>query len=136
MKIEITKERSKRILNKLKSKYPGKESFDIDGRGKHFVCIIDSAENHPEYDKAIEVIISSKPHKHKKITQYYKILSGALKLYINNKYVILQTNDTYIIKPNIIHWATSNNECWVEICSRPAWTKKDHILINKSINSK
>ena len=52
---ESTQQRTKRIINILKSKYPGKKSFDLDGRGLHFVCEVEPTQDHSDYDKAIEV---------------------------------------------------------------------------------
>lgn len=127
---ETKDQRSKRILNQLRVKYPGKKAFDLDDQGKHFACEIEPTEEHPEYDRAIEVIISSKPHKHLKTKQHYKIISGSLQLHIEDKVLTLQQGDEYTIEPNKIHWAESDNECWVEIYSEPGWTKKDHIPVN------
>jgi len=73
----------------LEYKYPGENAFDLDGRGKHFVCEIEPTKNHPEYDRAVEVIISSKPHKHLKTTQHYTILTGTLKLYLCKENITL-----------------------------------------------
>ncbi|MBT6690235.1 hypothetical protein HN903_03500 [archaeon] len=130
MKNETLEQRSRRILNQLKTKYPNKNAFDLDGKGMHFVSEIEPTSNHPEYDKAIEVIIKSRPHKHLKMIQHYTILSGTLKLYLDDKVIILQPKDEYTINPNTIHWATSEKECWVEIYSKPGWSKEDHISMN------
>ncbi|MFH0804218.1 MAG: hypothetical protein V1896_01295 [Candidatus Zambryskibacteria bacterium] len=124
---ETPEQRSDRILGQLLSKYPNTNVFDIDGRKEHFVCELEPTKNHPEYDRAIEVIISSKPHKHLKTTQNYKILSGTLELHIGEEMMMLKIGDTYTMEPNNIHWAKSDNECWVEIYSKPGWTKEDHI---------
>jgi len=123
------RQRADRILNQLKTKYPGKNSFDLDGRGLHFVCEVEPTQDHHEYDKAVEVIIDSKPHKHLKMTQYYTILSGEMTLYFENQKITLKTGDKYTIEPGNIHYAKSD-ECWVEILSRPGWTKEDHIVID------
>lgn len=127
---ESTKQRTERIIDTLKSKYPGKKSFDLDGRSLHFVSEVDPTQNHPEFDRAIEVIISSKPHKHYKMTQYYTIINGTLELHIGDKTIVLKTGDKYTIKPGNIHWAKSDDECWVEILSKPGWTKEDHITVD------
>lgn len=126
---DMKDERSNRILNQLKTQYPGAKSYDLDGRGEHFVCEIEPVTEHPEYDRAVEVIIDSLPHKHLKMTQYYTILSGNLELHNGKEIVWLHPGDKYIVRPGNIHWATSNDECWVEIYSEPGWTKEDHIPI-------
>lgn len=130
MRKEILKKRSDRILKQLRLKYPGANAFDLDGRGEHFVCEVEPVNEHPEYDRAVEVIISSKPHKHLKMRQRYTILSGALELHVGEKVVLLRSGDVYTVEPNNVHWAASKDECWVEIYSQPGWTKEDHIVVN------
>jgi mannose-6-phosphate isomerase-like protein (cupin superfamily) len=128
---ESQTERAERIIKELKNKYPNKAVYDLDGKGTHFVCEIEPVSEHAEYDKAIEVIISSKPHKHSKMTQRYTIVSGDLELHVENQKIQLKTGDKYTVKPNNIHWAKSDDECWVEIYSRPGWTKEDHVLVKE-----
>ncbi len=128
-KRETDKQRSKRILSMLSKKYPNSKSYDLDGRGKHFVCEVEPVQDHPEYDRAVEVIISSKPHKHLKMTQNYTIISGTLKLHIKDKVITLKSGDKYTVLPNSVHRAESDDECWVEIYSEPGWIKEDHIVV-------
>ena len=123
-------QRSKRILSQLKSKYPDKNCYDLDERGMHFVCEVEPVKEHPEYDRAIEVIISTKPHKHLKMTQYYTILSGTLDLHVGEKVIRLNAGEKYTVEPGNVHWAESENESWVEIYSKPGWTKEDHIPVS------
>ena len=127
MQKETPQERSRRILAQLKEKYPDAEAFDLDGDGNHFVSEVEPSKNHPEYDKAIEVIIKSKPHKHLKTKQRYTILSGTLKLHVGNKVITLNEGDVHFVVPGIVHWAESDGECWLEIYSEPGWTSEDHI---------
>ncbi len=129
MNDESANDRSKRILKSLKSKNPSKNSFDLDGRGLHFVCELEPSNDHPEFDRAIEVIIESKPHKHLKMTQNYTVLSGDLEFHADDQILNLHPGDKFTVVPGVIHWAKSNNECWVEIYSEPGWTKDDHITV-------
>lgn len=126
----MVESRTIRIIEELRKKYPGKKAFDLDGRNGHFVCEVEPTTDHPEYDRAIEVIIASQPHKHLHTTQWYTILKGDLKLHLDNKVIVLHPGDKIAISPNQAHWAESENECWVEILSKPGWTKEDHITIN------
>ena len=130
MVAETNTQRSEQIINSLKTKYPGAKTYDLDGRGKHFVCEIEPVTDHAEYDRAIEVIIDSTPHKHLKMVQYYTIISGNLELHLDDKTIMLHTKEKYTIEPNIVHWAKSDSECWVEILSKPGWTKEDHIPVD------
>ncbi len=127
---ETNKERAERIISKLCEKYPSKKVFDLDGRAEHFVCEVEPTSKHPEYDVAIEVIISSKPHMHLKTTQFYKIISGNLTVFIDNSTLKLAPGETCIIKPGTVHSAISDDECWVEIRSEPGWREDDHILVD------
>jgi mannose-6-phosphate isomerase-like protein (cupin superfamily) len=92
----------------------------------HFVCEVEPVVEHPGYDKAVEVIISSTPHKHERTTQQYRVLSGTLELHIDDASIVLDEADTYTINPETAHWATSEDEAVVEIYSEPGWTPEDH----------
>jgi mannose-6-phosphate isomerase-like protein (cupin superfamily) len=127
---ETTEERSNRILKVLNGKYPGKESYDLDGRGLHFVCEVEPVSEHPEYDTAVEVIIKSKPHKHMKMVQRYIVLSGSMDLRVEDKEIHLSKGDQYVITPGKVHWATSDGRSLVELYSVPGWTKEDHIVVD------
>lgn len=127
MKTETVEERSTRILTQLRAKYPGKNTYDLDGGGKHFVCELEPTSDHPEYDRAVEVMISTKPHKHLETVQHYTILSGTLRLHLGDEVVLLNPGDKYTVQPREVHWAESEDECLVEIYSEPGWTKEDHI---------
>src|SRR3989344_5921273 len=114
----MSPQRAERILNQLKEKYSGKSTFDVDGEGgMHFACEIEPTEGHAAYDRCIEVVIKSKPHKHLKMTQHYTILSGTLELHVDKKVVMLKPGNKYTIYPGEVHWAKSEGECWMEIYS-------------------
>ncbi len=130
MKDETSEQRTDRILKELKAKYPEAKTFDLDGRGMHFVSEVEPTKDHPEYDRAIEVIIQSRPHKHLKMTQNYTILSGTLELHVDDEIIHLQKGDEYTVTPGKVHWAVSKDECWLKIYSRPGWTAEDHIVVD------
>ena len=130
--METSEQRSARILGNLKAAYPKAKSFDLDGRGEHFVCEVEPTQDHPAYDVAIEVIISSRPHKHQRSTQYYEVLSGTLTLHLDEQIVYLQAGQKFSIAPGIVHWGTSNDECCLKIRSEPGWTAEDHIPVELS----
>lgn len=133
MNTETVEQRSERILGALRSKYPDAVSFDLNGLGLHFASMFDPTEKHPEYDNCLEVIISSKPHMHNKMTQYYTIISGTLELHVEDKTVILKPGDKYTVYPKEKHWSKciSEGECYAEIYSTPGWTAEDHIPVEK-----
>ena len=129
MSSETAEQRSDRILRLLTSSYPGRRCYDINGHGTHFVCELELAADHPEYDLALEVIISSNPHKHKRATQQYKVLTGTLELHVDDASILLHEGDAYTVKPEAVHWATSEDEALVEIRSTPGWTPEDHLRV-------
>lgn len=129
MNEETIEQRTDRVLKLLKDKYPEKDSYDLDGRGLHFVCEVEPVSEHPEYDTAIEVIIKSKPHKHLKMTQRYTVLEGSMDLYVEDEEIHLEKGDQYVIVPGRVHWATSDGKSLVELYSVPGWTKEDHIVV-------
>lgn len=127
---ETTEHRSARIISELQAKYPGANTFDLNGDGLHFVCEVEPTKDHPEYDRAVEVMIRSRPHKHNKMTQVYTILKGTLTLHLGDETVVMHEGDTRTIPPGVVHWAESEDECWDELYSTPGWTPEDHIPIN------
>ncbi len=128
---ETPLKRGTRILEELKAKYPHSKSYDLDGRSLHFVCEVEPVDEHPQYDRAVKAIISSIPHKHLKMKQWYTIISGSLELTVGDKTITLSTGDKYTVEPRLVHSAKSvgDKECWVEIYSEPGWTKEDHIRV-------
>jgi mannose-6-phosphate isomerase-like protein (cupin superfamily) len=130
MQNETVKERQVRVIKMLNEKYPDKDSYDLDGRGLHFVCEVEPVSEHPEYDTAVEVIIKSKPHKHLKMTQRYTVLSGNMELHVEDEAIYLREGDKYVITPGKVHWATSDGKSLVELYSVPGWTQEDHIVID------
>jgi quercetin dioxygenase-like cupin family protein len=119
MSDETEAERSDRILRLLRTSYPGKRCYDVDGH--------EPADEESGYDKAVEVIITSAPHRHERTTQRYTVLAGTLELHVNDASILLHEGDTYTIEPKTAHWATSEDEAVVEICSKPGWTVDDHL---------
>jgi mannose-6-phosphate isomerase-like protein (cupin superfamily) len=130
MNNETIDERTKRILALLQEKYPTKDSYDLDGRGLHFVCEVEPVSEHPEYDTAIEIIIKSKPHKHLKMTQRYTVITGSMVLHVEDEAIQLKQGDKFVVTPGKTHWATSDGKSLVELYSVPGWTKEDHIRVD------
>ena len=126
---ETASQRSERIISLLRAKHPDKKCFDLDGNGTHFVCEVEPTADHPAFDVALEVIISSKLHKHLKMKQQYTVISGTLELHIEDKVFRLTPGDQHVVEPGTVHWALSDDECWVEIFSEPGWTAEDHIAV-------
>lgn len=129
---ETATQRADRILSMLRSSYPGKRCYDVDGRGMHFVCEVEPVADDSGYDRAVEVIISSTPHMHLRTTQRYMVLKGTLELHVNDASILLQESDTYTVNPQAAHWATSEDEAVVEICSKPGWAPEDHLHLPQS----
>lgn len=127
---ETSEQRSERILGELRARYPGANAFDVDGLGKHFACEVEPTSDHAEYDRAVEVIIETQPHRHLKSNQTYTVLSGALELHVDEEVIWLNSGESYTVEPNKVHWSRSDAECWVEEVSRPGWTREDHVPVS------
>src|SRR5688500_7239142 len=107
--------------------YPGKHIVALPEEDPtEIICEIDPADEHPEYGTAIAAIKASVPHYHKKATETYKVLRGDLKLFVDDQQHVLEVGDTFVIKPEQIHYAEGDFTL-VEVVSRPGWTPEDHI---------
>jgi quercetin dioxygenase-like cupin family protein len=124
---ETPAQRADRILSWLRSSYPGRRCYDVDGRATQFVCEVEPVDGQSGYDTAVEVIISSSPHKHERATQRYQVLKGTLELHLDDDSMLLHEGDTCNVKPGTAHWATSEDEAVVEIRSKPGWNPEDHL---------
>ena len=120
---------TKKIIQKLQQKYPNKTIITNDKtHPTEILCETDPPSEHSEYSIAISVIDKSKPHKHNITTETYKIINGTLSLHVGEKAIMMNTGDKYVVSPGTIHWA-EGKETWIECQATPAWTLKDHILI-------
>jgi len=125
----------KKIIKKLKRKYPGKtiiENKNDKGFTTEIICEIEPTLNHPKYSIAIAVIDSSTLHYHKKTTEIYKVLRGELTVFKKNKEYKIKRGDELVIKPGEIH-SNIGNETWVECISEPGWTVDDYINLETII---
>lgn len=116
------------VITELNEKYPGKSIFkNNEETTTEILCEIDPSTEHPEYSNAIAVIDKSIPHIHYKATETYKVIRGELTLYIGNEVMALKEGESYVIKPNNVHWA-KGDETWIEAYSEPGWTFEDQII--------
>lgn len=127
---ETPDQKTARIIGDLNAKYPGKKCFDVDGRGTHFVCEVEPAFEHPEYDKSAEIIILSRAHKFENSAQTYTVLRGSLELHVGEDVLVLDEGNSYEIAAGITRWAQSENECLVEIISKPGKTEADRVILD------
>jgi len=122
---------SKRAIEELKKKYPGKKIIKNDeGNPTEILCEIEPSSEHSEYSMAVSIIDKSIPHSHKKTKETYKVIKGTLKVYKDDKEFILNEGDELVINPGETHWA-KGNETWVECYSEPGWIFEDHILVEE-----
>lgn len=128
--------KTSQIVSQLQAKYPGKPIF-IDGhiidsspeeKASEIICELEPTSDHPDYSVAIAVIDRSIPHHHKQTEEIYEVLTGQLKLHLNDKVITLNLGDTHTIKPGTHHFA-EGNETWIKATSHPGWTPEDHHLI-------
>ena len=122
---------TKKILNELKEKYPGKNIIlNPQNNPSEIVCEIDPTSNHAEKSIALAIVGRSKPHYHKKSTEIYEAVKGILIVYKNGKKYILKEKERITIESNVVHYV-KGDESWFLTYSKPGWTVGDHIVVNK-----
>lgn len=122
------------VLEKLKEKYPGKQIV-LNNRREvtEILCEVDPTKDHKGLSTAIAVIDKTLPHYHKYTSEVYTVIEGELTLIVDGKKVELKKGQSHTIHPHQVHEAIGN-ETWVEVKSRPGWTKEDHIVV-KSVKN-
>ncbi|MDO8621411.1 MAG: cupin domain-containing protein [Candidatus Levybacteria bacterium] len=119
----------RKVVSELKKKYPNKTIvLNPPENPTEIICEIEPAKNNEEDGIAIAIIDDSKPHYHKKATEFYEILRGDLIITLGKRKYKLKKGDKFIIKPGEIHSA-KGNETWVSCLSKPGWRPEDHILV-------
>jgi len=109
------------VIQKLQKQYPNKTIIKNDEQQPtEILCEIDPPSEHADYSVVISIIDKSNPHKHNKTTETYKVLHGILTLYIDEKMILMNEGDIYVIPPKHVHWA-EGIETWVECKATPAW---------------
>ncbi len=117
-----------KVVIELQKLYPGKSIIKIPKENPlEIICEVEPSSNILGYSLAVAIIDKSAPHKHLKSTENYKVIKGKLNLFIENQKIVLKQEDSFLVKPNKIHWA-EGNETWIEVKSTPGWTSQDHIL--------
>jgi len=111
-----------RVVSELKRKYPGKKIIlDPPENPTEIICEIENGI-------AIAIIDESRPHYHKKATEFYEVLQGDLIITIDKRKYKLKKGDKITIKPGKIH-SVKGNETWVSCLSKPGWKSEDHVLV-------
>jgi mannose-6-phosphate isomerase-like protein (cupin superfamily) len=115
----------------LEEKYPGKTVVvNEDGDYCEVICEMKPASKGSKKSIAVAVVGKSKPHFHKKTTETYQVIKGALIVYLDGKAKRLKKGEKLEIRPGITHWA-EGNEVWFKTYSTPAWTSEDHYLVKR-----
>lgn len=118
-----------KIVSELKNKYPDKTIIlNSPENTTEIICEIEPAQNNNDNSLAIAIIDESKPHYHKKATEFYEVLRGNLTITIDKRKYKLRKGDKITIKPGKIH-SVKGNEVWVSCLSKPGWKPEDHILV-------
>jgi len=80
---------------------------------------------------ALAEIKFSKEHFHKNMTEWYYVIRGRGKIYLNGRMRILRKNNFLMIRPNTRHYVkrVGRQNLKVLVISYPPWNKKDHHLV-------
>lgn len=118
-----------KIIDEIKKKYPRKAIIlDPQDNPTEIICEIDPTVDHPEKSVALAVVGKSKSHVHKKSTEIYEAMKGALTVYKNGNKFTLQEGEKMTIKPGEVHHV-EGHETWFLTYSEPGWTFEDHIVV-------
>ena len=81
----------------------------------------------------VHVTITSptKKHYHKKLTEVYFVLKGAIEVEADSKVETLQKGDMIMIFPNTNHkaWKKSEENAEILVACCPPWAEEDEILV-------
>lgn len=117
--------RVKRVIKDLKSLYPkGKIVLNTPENVMEIICELDPISQ----KKAIAVVDHIRLHYHRKNTEIYKIIRGALKLNTEGRIIIIKEGEEIEIGPGVVHSA-DGDETWIKVSSDPGWTKEDHVFV-------
>jgi mannose-6-phosphate isomerase-like protein (cupin superfamily) len=75
----------------------------------------------------IEVLKETKRHYHKRLTEFYYVLSGALKVELDGKMHEAKQGELVMITPGTKHKAWGKAHLLVVCC--PPWEEKDEIVV-------
>lgn len=73
----------------------------------------------------------TKKHYHKKLTEVYFVLKGAIEVELDDKIEHLQKGEMIMVFPNTNHkaWKTSDEDAEILVVCCPPWTEEDEILV-------
>jgi mannose-6-phosphate isomerase-like protein (cupin superfamily) len=116
------------VRKALAAKYPAAHIvLNNENDPSEIVCEVDPTTKHPEYSVAVAIVDRSVPHFHKKTTEIYTVIKGTLELLTDGIRIILHENDSYTVKPGVVHSATGD-ATWIRAESNPGWTAADHFI--------
>lgn len=83
------------------------------------------------FNLAVADIRRSESHFHRRMTETYTLVSGVLRVHLDDKVEVLSSpGQSVVIPPNTHHWAESvdGSHARISVFCSPAWTAEDHIL--------
>src|SRR5262249_6685945 len=99
-------------------------------------CHVKVAEDNREMvaeisdELAVAVIERSLPHFHRETREVYRVVRGSPAVACGGRGQVLQTGETIVIEPGLIHSARAVGEpAWIEVKSTPPWSASDHFLL-------
>ena len=79
----------------------------------------------------VTITDATKKHYHKKLTEVYFVLKGAIDVELDGKTEHLEKNELIMIFPNTEHkaWKTTEEDAEILVACCPPWTEEDEILV-------
>ena len=76
-------------------------------------------------------IKESKLHYHTFIHEWYIVVEGYGRLYLDEKVILIEKDDIVHIPPGVKHKVEGDPVVKVYVISNPAWRKEDHMLVSE-----
>ena len=79
----------------------------------------------------VTITDSTKKHYHKKLTEVYFVLKGAINVEVDDKVEHLEKGEMIMIYPHTNHkaWKTSKEDAEILVACSPPWAEEDEVLV-------
>lgn len=121
------------------ARYPGRPVIRLPEENPEEVIIEIMQSSDKKFGIAVALILKTRPHKHLKTSEFYKILGGKVDIFLGDPQTktafTIDENDPgrqfIFLPPPAAHSAVAEELAEVLVISCPAWDPNDHILLKE-----